>query len=130
MTYEEIRHAWNAQAEDGNGWYNLSEYEKVEYAARIGAEKERGPTPIFSQGAQQILHHLQRNGFNVVGYTLEHCNPWTDNRSCTVDYTGLVRWMPSAAQEVAAERAAHLTGQIVYSVERIEPEQAAAAAAA
>ena len=41
------------------------------------------------------------------------------------DYTGLVRWMPSAAQEVAAERAAHLTGQIVYSVERIEPEQAA-----
>lgn len=28
MKYDEIRHAWNAQAEDGNGWYSLSEYEK------------------------------------------------------------------------------------------------------
>ena len=105
MKYEEIRHAWNAQAEDGNGWYNLSEYEKVEYAARIGAEKERGPAPIFSQDAQQTLQHLQRKGFNIVGYALEHCNDWTDNRRCTVDYTGLVRWIPSSDQEVAVERA-------------------------
>ena len=105
MTYEEIRHAWNAQADDGNGWYSLSEYEKVEWAARLGAEKERGPTPIFSQDAQQTLHHLQRQGFNVVGYALEHCNSWTDNRRCTVDSKGLVRWIPSTDQEVAVERA-------------------------
>ena len=111
MKYDEIRHAWNAQAEDGNGWYSLSEHEKIEWAARLGAEKERGPAPIFSQDAQQTLQHLQRKGFNVVGYALEHCNDWTDNRRCTVDSKGLVRWMPSADQEVAAERVARQAAQ-------------------
>ena len=105
MTYDEIRHAWNAQAEDGNGWYSLSEYEKVEWAARLGAEKERGPTPILHQAAQKNLELLQRKGFNVVGYALEQSNSWTDNRRCTVDSEGLVRWMPSTDQEVATERA-------------------------
>ena len=110
MTYEEIRHAWNAQAEDGNGWYSLSEYEKVEWAARLGAEKERGPAPIFHQEARKNLEYLQRNGFNVVGYALEHSNDWTDNRRCTVDSKGLVRWIPSTDQEVA-ERAARIRAQ-------------------
>ena len=55
MTYEEIRHAWNAQAEDGNGWYNLSEYEKVEWAARLGADKERAAR----QKAQEELVFLK-----------------------------------------------------------------------
>lgn len=111
MTYEEIRHAWNAQADDGNGWYSLSEYEKVEWAASIAAVKAHGPTPIFHQEAQKKLEHLQRKGFNVVGYALEHCNDWTDNRRCTVDYTGLVRWIPSTDQDVAAERAARQAAQ-------------------
>ena len=111
MKYDEIRHAWNAQAEDGDIWRNLSEYEKVEWAARLGAEKARGPAPIFSQDAQQTLQHLQRKGFNIVGYALEHCNDWTDNRRCTVDSNGLVRWMPSTDQEVATERAARQGAQ-------------------
>ena len=111
MTYEEIRHAWNSQAEDFNQWAELGLIKKVEYAARLGAEKERGPTPIFNQDAQQTLQHLQRNGFNVVGYALEHCNDWTDKRRCTVDSKGLVRWIPSADQEVATERAARQKAQ-------------------
>ena len=111
MTYYEIRFAWNAQADDEKQWNSLTEAEKIELAARLGAEKERGPTPIFSQDAQQILQHLQRKGFNVVGYALEHCNSWTDNRRCTVDSKGLVRWMPSTDQEVAAERAARQAAQ-------------------
>ena len=121
MKYDDIKTAWNAQAEDGNGWYSLSEYEKVEYAAKIGAEKERGPASFFSQDAQQTLGHLQRKGFNVVGYALEHCNDWTDNRRCTVDYTGMVRWVPSAEQEVAAERASRKQAQeeVVWLKERI-----------
>ena len=41
MKYDEIRLAWNAQAEDGDIWRNLSEYEKVEWAARLGAATER-----------------------------------------------------------------------------------------
>ena len=121
MTYEEIRHSWNAQAEDGNGWYSLTGFEKVEWAFRLGAEKERGPAPIFHQEAQRTLHHLQRQGFNVVGYALEQHNSWTDNRRCTVDSKGLVRWMPSTDQEVATEREARQKAQeeVVFLKERI-----------
>ena len=121
MTYEEIRHAWNAQADDEKQWNSLTEAEKVEWAARLGAEKERGPAPIFSQDAQQTLQHLQKKGFRIVGYALEHCNDWTDNRRCTVDSNGLVRWIPSADQEVAVERAARQKAQeeVVFLKERI-----------
>ena len=121
MKYDEIRLAWNAQAEDFNQWAELGLIEKVEYAARLGAEKERGPAPIFRQEAQRKLEHLQRKGFNVVGYALEHCNDWTDNRRCTVDSKGLVRWIPSTSQEVAAERAARQAAQaeVVELKERI-----------
>ena len=121
MTYEEIRHAWNAQAEDFNQWAELGLIEKVEYAARLGAAKARGPAPIFHQKAQKNLEHLQRKGFNVVGYALEQHNSWTDNRRCTVDSKGLVRWIPSTSQEVAAERAARKKAQkeVVALKERI-----------
>ena len=111
MTYDEIRFAWNAQADDEKQWNSLTEAEKIEWAAIHAAVKARGPAPIFHQEAQQTLQHLQRQGFNVVGYALEHCNDWTDNRRCTVDSKGLVRWMPSADQEVAAERAARQKAQ-------------------
>ena len=111
MKYDEIRLAWNAQADDEKQWNSLTEAEKIEWAARLGAEKERGPAPIFSQDAQQTLQHLQRKGFNVVGYALEHCNDWTDNRRCTVDSKGLMRWIPSTDQEVATERAARQKAQ-------------------
>ena len=121
MKYDEIRLAWNAQADDEKQWNSLTEAEKVEWAARLGAEKERGPAPIFHQEAQQTLQHLQRKGFNIVGYALEHCNSWSDNRRCTVDRNGLVRWIPSADQEVAAERAARQKAQeeVVALKERI-----------
>ena len=120
MTYEEIRLAWNAQAEDGKQWNSLTEAEKVEWAASIATVKARGPAPIFHQEAQKNLEYLQRNGFNVVGYALEHCNDWTDNRRCTVDSKGLVRWIPSTDQEVA-ERAARQKAQeeVVALKERI-----------
>lgn len=121
MTYDEIKSAWNAQADDEKQWNSLTEAEKIEWAASIAAVKARGPAPIFSQDAQQTLQHLQSKGFNVVGYALEHCNDWTDNRRCTVDSKGLVRWMPSADQEVAAERAARQKAQeeVVFLKERI-----------
>ncbi len=121
MTYEEIRFAWNAQTDDEKHWNCLTEAEKIEWAANIAAVKARGPAPIFHQKAQKNLEHLQRKGFNVVGYALEHSNPWTDNRRCTVDSKGLVRWMPSTDQEVATERAARQKAQeeVVALKERI-----------
>ena len=120
MKYDEIRHAWNAQADDEKQWNSLTEAEKIEWAASIAAVKARGPAPIFHQEAQKNLEHLQRKGFNVVGYALEHSNSWTDNRRCTVDSKGLVRWIPSTDQEVA-ERAARQAAQaeVVELKERI-----------
>ena len=120
MTYEEIRFAWNAQADDEKLWNSLTEAEKIEWAARLGAEKARGPAPIFSQEARKNLEYLQREGFNVVGYALEHCNGWTDSRRCTVDSKGLMRWIPSTDQEVA-ERAARQKAQeeVIALKERI-----------
>lgn len=41
MTYDEIRTAWNAQADEHNQWDALGEDEKVEWAAKHGAAKER-----------------------------------------------------------------------------------------
>ena len=106
MTYEEIRFAWNAQAEDEKQWNSLTEAEKIEWAAIIAAVKARGPAPIFRPEIKRKLGNLQGKGFRIVGYALEQSNSWTDNRRCTVDSEGLVRWIPSADQEVAAERAA------------------------
>ena len=37
MTYDEIKTAWNAQADDGNRWHSLSEAEKIEWAFDCGA---------------------------------------------------------------------------------------------
>ena len=121
MKYDEIRLAWNAQADDEKQWNSLTEAEKIEWAASIGAVNARCPAPIFSQDAQQTLQHLQRKGFNIVGYALEHSNVWTDNRRRTVDSKGLVRWIPSTSQEVAAERAARQAAQaeVVELKERI-----------
>ena len=44
MKYDEIRFAWNAQADDGNRWHSLSEAEKIEWAAiHAAAEAQRKP---------------------------------------------------------------------------------------
>lgn len=121
MTHDEIRHAWNAQADDRNRWYRLSEDEKIEWAAIYAAAKARGPAPIFNSAGWCKLESLQRKGFRVVGYALEHCNILQDTRRCTVDYNGLARWVPSADQEVAKERAARQAAQaeVVELKERI-----------
>jgi len=62
MKYDEIRHAWNAQAEDGNGWYSLSEYEKVEWAARLGAEKERAARKKAQEEVVALKERIARAG--------------------------------------------------------------------
>ena len=39
MTYDEIKAAWNAQADEHNQWDDLGEEEKIEWAASISAAK-------------------------------------------------------------------------------------------
>jgi hypothetical protein len=69
-------------------------------------------TPPLTQTAKRKLDDLQDKGFRIVGYALEHCNILQDNRRCTVDYNGLVRWYPSTEQEVVKERTARQAAQV------------------
>ena len=62
MKYEEIRHAWNAQAEDGDIWRNLSEYEKVEWAARLGAATERAARQKTQEEVVALKERIARAG--------------------------------------------------------------------
>ena len=62
MKYDEIKTAWNAQAEDGNGWYSLSEYEKVEWAASIGAATERAARQAAQEEVVFLKERIARAG--------------------------------------------------------------------
>ena len=85
------------------------------------AQKKNAARPrSFTKRRSKHCNTCKKKGFRIVGYALEHCNDWTDNRSCTVDSKGLVRWIPSTSQEVA-ERAARQKAQeeVVFLKERI-----------
>ena len=62
MTYDEIKSAWNAQAEDGDIWRNLSEYEKVEWAARLGAATERAARQKAQEEVVALKERIARAG--------------------------------------------------------------------
>ena len=62
MIYEEIRFAWNAQADDEKQWNSLTEAEKVEWAARIGAEKERAARQKAQEEVVFLKEHIARAG--------------------------------------------------------------------
>ena len=62
MKYDEIRHAWNAQAEDGDIWRNLSEYEKVEWAAKLGAATERAARQKAQEEVVALKERIARAG--------------------------------------------------------------------
>ena len=51
MTYEEIRNAWNAQADEQNQWDELSEVEKIEWAVACAI--------CLSSAAPEMLEALQ-----------------------------------------------------------------------
>ena len=44
MTYDEIRTAWNAQADEHNQWEELGEDEKIEWAALHAAARAHADT--------------------------------------------------------------------------------------
>ena len=62
MTYDEIRFAWNAQADDGKQWNSLTEAEKVEWAARLGAEKERAARQKAQEEVVFLKERIARAG--------------------------------------------------------------------
>ena len=62
MNYDERRHTWNAQAEDGKQWNSLTEAEKVEWAARLGAEKERAARQKAQEEVIALKERIARAG--------------------------------------------------------------------
>ena len=63
MKYDEIRHAWNTQTDDWSGWYyGLSEYEKVEWAARFGAATERATRQKAQEEVVFLKERIARAG--------------------------------------------------------------------
>ena len=62
MKYDEIRHAWNAQADEHNQWDELGEDEKIEWAARFGAEKERAARQAAQAEVADLKGSIARAG--------------------------------------------------------------------
>lgn len=62
MTYDEIRHAWNAQADDGNRWHSLSEAEKIEWAAIHASAKERTARQAAQVEVAELKGRIARAG--------------------------------------------------------------------
>ena len=62
MKYEEIRHAWNAQADEFKQWAELGLIEKVEWAARLGAAKERAARQAAQAEVVELKERIARAG--------------------------------------------------------------------
>lgn len=62
MTYDEIKNAWNAQADDGNRWHSLSEAEKIEWAAIHAAAKERTARQAAQAEVAELKGRIARAG--------------------------------------------------------------------
>ena len=62
MTYEEIKDAWNAQADEHNQWDDLGEDEKIEWAASIAAAKERAARQAAQTELIELKERIARAG--------------------------------------------------------------------
>ena len=62
MTYDEIKNAWNAQADEFNQWCELGEDEKVEWAARFGAATERAARQKAQEEVVSLKERIARAG--------------------------------------------------------------------
>lgn len=71
MTYDEIKAAWNAQADDGNRWHSLSEGEKIEWAASIAAAKERAARQAAQVEVAELKGRIARAGIERCRAVLE-----------------------------------------------------------
>ena len=58
MTYNEIKLAWNAQADKHNQWGELGEDEKVEWAVAYVITKERAAAAKLLEALQSIIDNV------------------------------------------------------------------------
>lgn len=62
MNYDEIKAAWNAQADEHNQWDDLGEDEKIEWAASIAAAKERAARIRAQEEVVALKERIARAG--------------------------------------------------------------------
>lgn len=75
MKYDEIRHAWNTQTDDWSGWYyGLSEYEKVEWAARFGAATERATRQKAQEEVVFLKNASPALAWSIAGLYTKRCS--------------------------------------------------------
>ena len=85
MKYDEIRHAWNTQTDDWSGWYyGLSEYEKVEWAARFGAATERATRQKAQEEVVFLKERIARAGVEPREACAKVCDEFGDKMGGSV----------------------------------------------
>lgn len=62
MKYDDIKTAWNAQADEHNQWDELGEDEKIEWAARFGAATERAARQKAQEEVVFLKERIARSG--------------------------------------------------------------------
>ena len=62
MKYDEIKTAWNAQADEHNQWDELGEDEKIEWAARVAVVKERAARQAAQAEVAGLKERIARSG--------------------------------------------------------------------
>ena len=68
MTYDEIRTAWNAQADERNHWDNLGEDEKIEWAFDCAA-RLNAAAPDLLKALQEIVAAADGTGWKYLDAT-------------------------------------------------------------
>lgn len=62
MTYDEIKNAWNTQADEHNQWDALGEDEKIEWSGSIAAAKERAARIRAQEEVVALKERITRAG--------------------------------------------------------------------
>ena len=113
MKYDEIRHAWNAQADEFNQWVELGLGEKVEWAARLGAAKERAARQAAQTEVADLKERIARAGveqrralYEALQQEREAFEKWLRIKPCGAAHDfGWEAWRARAALNAAPEDA-------------------------
>ena len=113
MKYDEIRHAWNAQADEHNQWGELGEDEKIEWAARVAVVKERAARQKAQEEVVFLKERIARAGVEhrralheALQQEREAFEKWLRIKPCGAAHDfGWEAWKARAALNAAPEDA-------------------------
>ena len=106
MKYDEIRTAWNSQADDGDHWHSLSEAEKIEWVAIHAAAKERAARQAAQVEVVELKGRIARAGVEQRRAVLEEreaCAKACEQQRFGIDAFGSIdHHVRQAAEQCAA----------------------------